>query len=90
MKRDYLNLILTILVIIFSLIIIYQLVLKILGYSPTDFVIIYSFIGLIITNMFVIYGKFSYKLGRLESKLDNLTSQFSSLASDFKEHLKHK
>lgn len=93
MKRNYLNLILTILVVIFSLIIIYQLILKISGYSPTDFAIIYSFIGLLITNTFIIYGKFNginYKLGRLESKLDNLINQFSALASDFKEHLKRK
>jgi len=86
---NYLNLILTIFAVIFSLMIIYFLILKITGHSPTDIIILYSLVGLIITNMFVIYGKFggiNYKLGRLEGKLDSLINQFSRMATDFKEH----
>lgn len=75
-----------ILAIIFSLVIIYQLILKITGHSPTDILILYSFIGLLITNAFIL----NYRFGRMEGKLDNLISQFSALASDFKDHARHK
>ena len=96
MKQDnykYLNWFLILLVVIFSLIIIYMLILKISGHSPTDIVILYSFVGLVVTNLFIVYGmlvNFNYKFGRMEGKLDSLAGQFSSLAQDFKEHVKHR
>jgi len=91
MKRNYLNWFLTILVVIFSLIIIYMLILKISGHSPTDIVVLYSFIGLIITSQFLLFisfGNLKYEVGKIHGKLDNLTNQFAAMASDFKEHLK--
>lgn len=86
MKKSYLNTVLMVLAIIFSLIIGYMLILKIIGHSPTDIIILYSFVGLLITNLFIL----NYQFGRFGEKLDGLTHQFSSLAHDFKEHLNSK
>lgn len=92
-KRQIINIFLIIVAIIFSLIVIYQLILKISGHSPLDIVVLYSLIGLIITAQFLFLnslGNLKYNVGRIHGKLDNLGNQFSSLASDFKQHAKHK
>lgn len=87
------NIFLMILAIIFSLIVIYQLILKISEHSPLDVVVLYSLVGLIVTAQFIFLnslGNLKYEVGRIHGKLDNLGNQFGSLASDFKQHSKHK
>ena len=91
MKKDIINWILVLLVVILSLIIIYQLILKITGHSPTDTVILYSLIGLVISSQFFLFhslGDIKYQTGKTQSKLDSLANQFAALAHDFKQQLK--
>ena len=78
---DYLDIALKIIIYIFGIIIIYQLTLKILGFSPTETAILFTFVGLLGANMF----RIEYKLGRLDARYGFLSRQFQSMATDIKE-----
>ena len=70
---DIVQIILTIVLIIFSLVILYQIILKLFGgsWATED----------IITN--------SIHLAKLKSDHNNLSNQFRCLANDFKSHIKN-
>ena len=85
-----LKVLLYIFLITFSIFIIYQIILKIIGGSWQTEDIIASLVILIITLLFTIAGFLINQektLGKIESSLDNLTKGFCSLAKDFKQHL---
>ncbi len=85
--KDVLNIFLYILLIIFSVYIIYQLILKIFGGSWQTEDIVIALLILIIGSVLNI----TIKLAKLETNFSNLKTSFCSLAKDFKEHLsKHK
>ncbi len=74
--------------VLFSLIVIYQLLLKILGGSWTFEDIIMSLGVIIITTLFMIAGfliSLSRTVGRLEERFTNLKGSFFHLADDFKD-----
>ncbi len=82
-----LSIILYILLIAFSIYLIYQLIIKILGGSWTTENIVITLLILIIGFLF----NLTIKLAKLESNFNNLKNGFCSLAKDFKYHLaKHR
>ncbi|MBM3234646.1 hypothetical protein FJZ19_06155 [Candidatus Pacearchaeota archaeon] len=88
--REILNILILILLIAFSIFIIYQLIIKIFGGSWTTESIIVSLVLLIIASLFVIAGfliSISRTIGKIETKLNNLKDSFCNLAKDFKHHL---
>ncbi len=80
-KSDYLDLILKILTYLFLVIIIYQLILKLLGFSPTDTIILYSFVSLLIINGL----KTQYDLGRLKEFSETAKNSFKKIKNEMEE-----
>lgn len=82
-KERIMNIILYGLLIILSIFIIYQLIIKILGGSWTTESIIIALLILIIGFIF----NLTIKLTKSETNLNNLKNSFCNLAKDFKQHL---
>jgi len=88
MKIDLFDLTTRIIMWILSLIVIYMLILKIIGRSPTLDTIFGSLLGIIGVGLLNLYYKFGRFEGEIKTKLDNLIDSFKALAKDFKEHIK--
>ena len=82
---DIVQIILTIVLIIFSLVILYQIILKLFGgsWATEDIIaaLLLALIGFVFTN--------SIHLAKLKSDHNNLSNQFRCLANDFKSHIKN-
>lgn len=82
-RPKILSIILYVLLILFSIFIIYQLIIKILGGSWETQDIIIALLILIIGFIFNI----TVKLTKIETNFNNLKNSFCNLAKDFKQHL---
>lgn len=68
MKVDYFELLTKTIMWILGIIVIYMLILKITGHSPTAEAVIIAFTGIIVTNLLFL----NYKIGRHEEKFNNI------------------
>lgn len=82
---DIVQVILTIILIIFGLFVLYQIILKLFGGSWTTenvvIAILLAVLGIVFTN--------SIQLARLRSDHNSLSNQFKCLANDFKFHIRN-
>lgn len=79
--NDLISKILNWFILIMSAIVIYMLILKITGHSPTMDQIQITMLSLLGAGMFKLF----YNQGRIIARLDSLSRQFYALAKDFKE-----
>src|SRR3989338_2280146 len=92
-KINVINIILLIFLILFSLLVIYQLFRKILGGSGTMESILISMNIVIITSILMIAGfliNLARSIGKIEGNFENIKNSFAHLAQDFKEHIAQK
>jgi len=92
-KINVINIILLIFLILFSLLVIYQLLRKILGGSWTMESILISMNIVIITSILMIAGfliNLARSTGKIESNFENVRDSLVHLAQDFKEHISKK
>lgn len=83
-KKDIVEIVTTVIALVFGLILVVMLILKITGHSPSVDDLQNIFMGTIMALLVNII----YKLGKMESTLHNSSKQFSALAGNFKEHLR--
>lgn len=84
-KKNWTGIILNAVIIVLGVIIAYMLILKILGKSPTDFVILYSFIGILVINGF----RTENRLGKLEEFANVTKHSFKTIREDVKDFRKN-
>ncbi len=77
-NRKHVDGLLTLLIVIFSVVIIYFLILKLTDHSPTDIIILYSFITLLILSMF----KVQYDLGGFKEFSQGAKHSFKNIKED--------
>lgn len=82
-KTEWVPLISKFIMWVLGILLIYFLLLKILGESPTSDTIFAVTLGMLGANVMYL----NYQLGKIDSNIKHLSNQFQALASDFKKHL---
>ena len=84
MGRNIFEIIVEVVFWIFFVALVYQLVLKITGHSPTDFTILYTGFGIIGAYVLSASYKMGVFFGRVEEFMKNSKDSFKNMKEDFK------
>ncbi len=82
MDRNFIEIITEIIFWILLIILAYQLLLKISGHGPTDFALLYTGFGAIMTYLLTLSYKLGSFVGRVEEFMKNTKESFNRLRED--------